>query len=83
MPKEEKSALLDESFWKLPKQCIIILEPISDVIMNFESDKNNIHKVFMTLKNMKSKLMFTLPDVTILDENTKDELLQIVDQRTS
>lgn len=81
LPNEEKSALLDESFWKLLKQCIIILEPISDVIMNLESDKNNIHKVFMTLKNMKSKLMFTLPDVTILDENTKDELLQIVDQR--
>lgn len=50
LPAEERSVLLDDSFWEMIRECIKILEPISDAIFKLESNDHNIHKVFLTLK---------------------------------
>ncbi|KAI5634309.1 zinc finger BED domain-containing protein RICESLEEPER 2-like [Phthorimaea operculella] len=81
LPAEEKSALLDENFWTMIGQCILILEPITDAIFKLESNQQNIHKVFITLKNMKSMLLFCLPEITIIDDATKENILTNVDER--
>lgn len=71
LPIEEKSAILDENFWEIIRQCNLIMQPISEAILKLEVNENNIHKVFLTLKDVKSKFLLNLPDVTFLENNKK------------
>ncbi|CAG4939173.1 unnamed protein product [Parnassius apollo] len=81
LPPEDKSTVLDEDFWTMLKQCRQILEPITEAIIRLESNDNNLHKVVLTLKNMKSKLLFCLPEVIIVENDVKDKIPENVDQR--
>jgi hypothetical protein len=78
-----KAALLDEDFWKIIDQCIVLLKPITAAIIKFESDSYNMHKVFITLRDMKSQLQFDMPEITIIDDNDKEHILSAVENRTA
>lgn len=81
MSNETKAALLDDTFWIYVDQCASILQPITDPIFEFESNKCNAHNVFMVFKNMKSKMNFILPPITILDDSSKTQIKAAVAKR--
>ncbi|CAH2108391.1 unnamed protein product [Euphydryas editha] len=76
-----KYTLLDEDFWCMLDQCVSILEPVADSIFKLEGNKFNIHEVFMVLRNLKSKLEFVLPSITMLDNENKENIKTCIEKR--
>lgn len=82
MPRETKTNLLDETFWKMTEECIALIEPITENIFKLEGNKNNINLVYMAFKDIHSRLLFILPDLcTLVDSNVKERILSAVDSR--
>ncbi|CAK1588673.1 unnamed protein product [Parnassius mnemosyne] len=63
------------------EQSISVLEPIADSIFKLEGNKFNIHEVFMVLRNLKSKLEFVLPTITMLDDDSKENIKTYIEKR--
>ncbi|KAL0849218.1 hypothetical protein ABMA28_013551 [Loxostege sticticalis] len=82
VPSETKSTLLDDSFWSMINDCIAILEPITEPIFKLEANKCNIHEVFPIFRDLKSKLEFILPDITIISNEDKQAILFKVEKRS-
>lgn len=82
IPSETKSTLLDDSFWNMIEDCIAILEPVTEPIFKLEANECNIHKVFPMFKDVKSKLEFMLPNITIISNEDKQTILNSVEKRT-
>lgn len=82
IPAETKSTLLDDSFWSMIEDCIAILEPVTENIFKLETNECNIHEVLPIFKDVKSKLEFMLPNITIISNEDKQTILNSVDKRT-
>ncbi|XP_063384249.1 uncharacterized protein LOC134670357 [Cydia fagiglandana] len=78
---DTKAAFLDEDFWKMTNQCITLLKPITSAIFKFESDKHNMHTVYITLRDMKSQIEFAMLDINIVEQVDKDVILAAVARR--
>ncbi|CAG4956500.1 unnamed protein product [Parnassius apollo] len=76
-----KSTLLDEDFWSMIEQSTSVLKPIAESIFKLEGNEFNIHKVFMVLRNLKSKLEFVLPRITMLDDDSKENIKTYIEKR--
>ncbi|CAK1603527.1 unnamed protein product [Parnassius mnemosyne] len=76
-----KSTLLNEDFWSMIEQSISVLEPIAESIFKLEGNEFNIHEVFMVLRNLKSKLEFVLPTITMLDDESKENIKTYIERR--
>ncbi|RVE41902.1 hypothetical protein evm_013452 [Chilo suppressalis] len=78
---EIKATILDENFWIMVNQCVNVLKPITESIFQLEGNDYNINKVFMVLKNIKSKLQFNLATTSILENADKELLMTAVENR--
>ncbi|CAH0402534.1 unnamed protein product [Chilo suppressalis] len=78
---EIKATILDENFWIMVNQCVNVLKPITESIFQLEGNDYNINKVFMVLKNIKSKLQFNLATTSVLENADKELLMTAVENR--
>lgn len=83
IPRDLKRMLLEEEFWNKTEESIKVIEPITECIFELEGNDHYISKVFIIFKNIKSKLEFVLPSITMLSEEEKFEILVSVDLRAS
>ncbi|CAG4953974.1 unnamed protein product [Parnassius apollo] len=68
-------------FWSMIEQSISVLELIAESIFKLEGNEFNIHEVFMVLRNLKSKLEFVLPTITMLDDDSKENIKTYIEKR--
>lgn len=84
IPIETKANFLEETFWKMVEECTALLKPITQYIFKLESHDAHINDVYMAFKDIKSRLLFILPDLTILvDDSVKDRILNTVEMRNN
>lgn len=63
--------------------CIKLLEPIMDKIFKLEGNGILINEVYMAFKNIKSTLSFILPDITILNDQHKEQIMDALNRHTN
>lgn len=83
LPTEIRAALLDDNFWQNTQQSLKILEPVSTVIALLQSNECNMVNVFITLKDLKSRMEFILPDINILNTGDRITVINAVNHRIS
>lgn len=81
MTTEVKAHLLDETFWSVIDSCIKLLKPISEKIFKLEGNNINIHEVYMSFKVIKSALNFVIPDLPILNNSDKEQIIGCLNMR--
>ncbi|GBP23594.1 Retrovirus-related Pol polyprotein from transposon TNT 1-94 [Eumeta japonica] len=80
--EEIKSNILELNFWSMIEHCIKLLEPITRKIFKLEGNGIHINEVYMAFKDIKSTLNFVLPEISILDEQHKQDIINNVIKRT-
>ena len=80
---EIKTNLLDENFWTMTENCIKLLQPISDKIFKLEGNGILINEVYMAFRDIKSTFNFLLPEMSMLNDQQKEEINDAVTKRTN
>lgn len=81
--EEIKSNLLDLNFWNMAENCIKLLEPITEKIFKLEGNGILINEVYMAFRDIQSTFNFVLPEISILDDQHKQDIINAVTRRTN
>lgn len=80
---EIKSNLLDLNFWTMVENCIKLPEPITEKMFKLEGNGVFTNEVYMAFKDIRSIFNFAFPEISILNEDHKQEITNAVIRRTN
>lgn len=78
-----KATILDDGFWTMVDQCVSLMEPITQAILELEGNDYNICKVYMVFKDISSKLQFAFTTTSILETTNVECLMTAIEHRTA